>query len=118
MSGISEIERGETNVIIQGHDPESSEGEGDVEIEHLGEDNPPVGANYSAGAPTRSGGMQHIITKRTIITFPQKLVLEEFYRTGMTSASIQLNHLHVAASEKTGLDLNVVKVDKLSVNCS
>ncbi len=119
---------------------ESSDGEGDVEIEHdeageegfVGdphanvEESPRahrIAASYTVDYSTSGAGMvggtasvtqvptniRHI-SKRTVISRQQKLILEEFYRCGMTSASLQVHHLHMAASEKTGLDINVVKV--------
>ena len=48
--------------------------------------------------------------KRTVILPHQRKVLEEFYRTGMTSASYNLHHLHEAAADQTGLELYVIKV--------
>ena len=113
MSTVSISERSETSIIAGNADPdlgvvslggESSEGEGDVEIE---EENPSIGGNYSA-----SPSIARHISKRTTITFTQRSILEEFYKCGMTSASMSLNHLHQAAVEKTGLDINVVKVSR------
>ena len=84
---------------------EGSEGEGYVEIEHV-EDTPPgIGANYTTHSPT----IRHI-TKRTIINFAQRSVLEDYFCKGMASASVQLHPFHLAAAEKTGLDIHVVKV--------
>ena len=48
--------------------------------------------------------------KRTVILPHQRKILEEFYRTGMTSASYNLHHLHEAAADQTGLELYVIKV--------
>lgn len=50
--------------------------------------------------------------KRTVILPHQRKILEEFYRTGMTSASYNLHHLHEAAADQTGLELYVIKVRK------
>ena len=173
MSEISETARDQLDPELG----ESSEGEGDVEIEHLGdesvevqvdnvgnppigasfttsplddarssnqsitldeiehldesvevqEDNVPIGATYSASSPlddARSSNqsitmdMKNItldIRKRTLITFAQRTILEDLYRNGMNSASLQLYHLHALAAERTGLDLTVVKVSVWSV---
>lgn len=59
------------------------------------------GANRSSSKPQG---------KRTIIAPYQKRILEEFYRTGMTSAGNHLHHLHEAACDQTGLDITVIKV--------
>ena len=112
MSNIS-AERDETDchslvhVHHQDIEPgESSDGEGDVEVEHIVDEHQSMGAHY-ANSP---GTLARSITRRTTITVQQKAILEEFFQNGMTSASMSLNHMHVAASEKTGLDQNVIKV--------
>ena len=91
---------------------ESSEGEGDVEIEHIGDESSMVnqdvddyGAHHGSSIPVTFD-----VRKRTLITMWQRSVLEELYKNGMTSASLQLGHLHNTAAEKTGLDIAVVKV--------
>lgn len=72
-----------------------------------------VNADYHAingpttGSPSPS---QRAPGKRTIILPPQRQILEDFYRTGMTSAGQHLHHLHQAAVDRTGLDISVVKV--------
>ena len=121
MSEISETARDQLDPELG----ESSEGEGDVEIEHLGDEsvevqednaeNPPlVVSNYSSTSPMGdvrpASNITLDIRKRTLITFAQRTVLEDLYRNGMSSASLQLHHLHVLAAERTGLDLAVVKV--------
>ncbi len=110
---------------------ESSDGEGDVEIENYEAGGGTLVGADAEGSPQRISSASYTIdygsgpagvnaaltpavirhiSKRTIISRQQKMVLEEFYRCGMNSASLQVHHLHVAASEKTGLDINVVKV--------
>ena len=61
----------------------------------------------TTGTPSPS---QRAPGKRTIILPPQRQILEDFYRTGMTSAGQHLHHLHQAAVDRTGLDIAVVKV--------
>lgn len=61
----------------------------------------------TTGTPSPS---QRAPGKRTIILPPQRQILEDFYRTGMTSAGQHLHHLHQAAVDRTGLDISVVKV--------
>lgn len=92
---------------------ESSEGEGDVEIEHIGDE----GMNQDMdgyGPSTHHPGSTIPVTfdvrKRTLIAMWQRSILEDLYKNGMTSASLQLGHLHATAAEKTGLDISVVKV--------
>lgn len=84
-----------------------SDGEGDVEIEHI------TGV-YDQALPGNAGSNinQNSLCrgKRTVINIWQKAILEDFYRIGMTSASMQLISLHTAAAEKTGLDPEVIKV--------
>ena len=91
---------------------ESSEGEGDIEIEHIGDDGSAGGVHGLM--PT--GNITFDVRRRTLINIYQRTILEEFYRCGMTSASLMLNHLHTAAAEKTGLDVTVVKVSDVIVN--
>lgn len=86
---------------------ESSEGEGDIEIEHVGDESSMGGVH---GLLPTSGIITFDARRRTLINIYQRTILEEFYRCGMTSASIMLNHLHTAAAEKTGLSVTVVKV--------
>ena len=98
----------------QDADPgEGSESESYVEVEHLGDDSAPGPANFAtvpaATSSPPSSVVRHI-TKRTLITIQQRSILEEFYRNGMSSASLQLAHMHDAAAERTGLDLSVVRV--------
>ena len=93
---------------------DGSVSEGDIEIEHLVE--------VEDGTENRGGGddeeiqtlpvanITFDVRKRTLIMLWQRTILEEFYRSGMTSASMQLHSLHQAAAEKTGLDHTVVKV--------
>ena len=89
-----------------GGDHEQMEGdELDVEVEHLSDDNQLLSS--SSPAPPLSG--RHVV-KRTFISSLQRAILEEYFRMGMNSASMQLHHLHAAAVEKTGLELSVVKV--------
>lgn len=87
---------------------ESSEGEGDIEIEHVGDESSPSGGPAHGLMPT--GNITFDVRRRTLINIYQRTILEEFYRCGMTSASLMLNHLHTAAAEKTGLEISVVKV--------
>lgn len=90
---------------------ESSEGEGDIEIEHIGDETTAGGVHGLL--PT--GNITFDVRRRTLINIYQRTILEEFYRCGMTSASLMLNHLHTAAAEKTGLDVTVVKVNKILI---
>ena len=85
---------------------ESSEGEGDIEIEHVGDESSTSGVH----GLIPPGNITFDVRRRTLINIYQRTILEEFYRCGMTSASLMLNHLHTAAAEKTGLDISVVKV--------
>ena len=87
---------------------ESSEGEGDIEIEHVGDESASSGGSVHGLLP--SGNITFDVRRRTLINIYQRTILEEFYRCGMTSASLMLNHLHTAAAEKTGLEISVVKV--------
>ena len=73
--------------------------EGDIEIEHL-----------SSGYDANVQSPHAVRGKRTVINIWQKAILEDYFRNGMTSASLQLHSLHAAAAEKTGLDLGVIKV--------
>ncbi len=87
-----------------------SASEGDVEIEQvLADDNSSVHASEDGG----NGSMSNItfdVRKRTLIMLWQRSILEDFYKAGMTSASMQLHSMHLAAAEKTGLDSTVIKV--------
>lgn len=87
---------------------ESSEGEGDIEIEHVGDESSSSGGSVHGLLP--AGNITFDVRRRTLINIYQRTILEEFYRCGMTSASLMLNHLHTAAAEKTGLEISVVKV--------
>ena len=87
---------------------ESSDGEGDIEIEHVGDEAGSTGSGVHGLAP--AGNITFDIRRRTLINIYQRTILEEFYRCGMTSASLMLGHLHTSAAEKTGLDISVVKV--------
>ena len=87
---------------------ESSEGEGDIEIEHVGDESASSEGPLHGLLP--SGNITFDVRRRTLINIYQRTILEEFYRCGMTSASLMLNHLHTAAAEKTGLEISVVKV--------
>jgi hypothetical protein len=89
---------------------ESSEGEGDIEIEHVGDENVTSGGGSVVHGLMPSGNITFDVRRRTLINIYQRTILEEFYRCGMTSASLMLNHLHTAAAEKTGLEVSVVKV--------
>jgi len=94
----------------EGLDHGESASESEVEVEQvLGDDNSSVNANDEAG----NGSMSNItfdVRKRTLIMLWQRTILEEFYKAGMTSASMQLHSMHLAAAEKTGLDSTVIKV--------
>lgn len=82
-----------------------------VEVEQVSED---VVAGDDAGCVDTQGhgnAQQRAPAPRRTIIFPhQRAVLEEFFRTGMTSAAMHLSHLHQAAAERTQLDLSVIKV--------
>ncbi|KAL5473162.1 hypothetical protein EMCRGX_G027610 [Ephydatia muelleri] len=90
---------------------DGSEADVDVEIDdestQQGEAQLSGGERQSQGAAGSSAGSGR--GKRTLIGFAQRSILEEFYRSGMNSASMQFQHMHQAACDKTGLDLNVVK---------
>ena len=88
-----------------------SASEGDIEIEHLvvGEDSQGQGENGGED-PNQVSNITFDVRKRTLIMLWQRTILEEYYRAGMTSASMQLHSLHQEAAEKTGLDNSVVKV--------
>ena len=93
---------------------ESSEGEGDIEIEHVGDESSAGGVHGLIPTSGNMGSITFDVRRRTLINIYQRTILEEFYRCGMTSASLMLNHLHTAAAEKTGLDVTVVKVRTFS----
>lgn len=80
-----------------------------VEVEQVTDE---LSTGEETGAGEVHSGLQHRSTapRRTIIFPHQRAVLEEFFRTGMTSAAMHLGHLHQAAAERTNLDVNVVKV--------
>lgn len=88
-----------------------SASEGDIEIEHLVEDgSSDHQGGEEGGDASQVTNITFDVRKRTLIMLWQRTILEEFYRAGMTSASMQLQSLHQAAAEKTGLDCGVVKV--------
>lgn len=95
-----------------GEDGGESASEGDIEIENLVvEEGSDIQGGEDEGGD--SGNVSNItfdVRKRTLIMLWQRTILEEYYRAGMTSASMQLHALHLAAAEKTGLDCSVVKV--------
>lgn len=92
-------------------DEAESASEGDVEIEHLVEDGSDIQSGENEGGDSSNvSNITFDVRKRTLIMLWQRTILEDFYRSGMTSASMQLHSLHMAAAEKTGLDSNVVKV--------
>lgn len=91
-----------------------------VEVEQVTEDivagdEGGAGESHSQAHSLASGNAQHrpSAPRRTIIVPQQRAILEEFYRSGMTSAAMHLHHLHQSAAERTQLDLNVVKVSHL-----
>ncbi len=86
---------------------ELSDGEGDIEIENL---DTVFDTSAQMGSPNVS-----CRGKRTVINLWQKAILEDFFRNGMNSASMQLLPHHTAAAEKTGLDCEVVKVFTIHV---
>ena len=90
---------------------EGSEADVDVEVDDDGAQQ--IEAQLSGGdrqSQLAAGSSASARGKRTLIGFAQRSILEEFYRSGMNSASMQFQHMHQAACDKTGLDLNVVKV--------
>ena len=88
-----------------------SASEGDIEIEHLvGDDAQTQGSENGGEDPNQVANITFDVRKRTLIMLWQRTILEEYYRAGMTSASMQLHSLHQEAAEKTGLDTSVVKV--------
>ena len=87
-----------------------SASEGDIEIEHLVEDGSETQGEGGENGSSVANSITFDVRKRTLITLWQRTILEEFFRAGMSSASMQLNSLHQAAAEKTGLDPTVVKV--------
>lgn len=93
---------------------ESSDGEGDVEIEHIGDEGVQSqhvdGYGHSHQIHSPNIPVTFDVRKRTLISMWQRSILEELYKNGMTSASLQLGHLHATAVERTGLDIVVVKV--------
>ena len=100
----------EVRSVKLGGEDDEAESEGDIEIEHL------VGEDGTVNQGGDGSGEDHVsnitfdVRKRTLIMLWQRTILEEYYRAGMTSASMQLHGLHQAAAEKTGLDHSVVKV--------
>lgn len=100
------------HVKIGGEDEEGeSADEGDIEIEHfVGDDTQSQGGENGGEDPNQVSNITFDVRKRTLIMLWQRTILEEYYRAGMTSASMQLHSLHQEAAEKTGLDNSVVKV--------
>ena len=102
---------GSVERLLQDEEPlerGESASEGDVEVEQdMLEDNSLNGGDDANGALTN---ITFDVRKRTLIMLWQRTILEEFYRAGMTSASMQLQSLHLDAAEKTGLDNTVIKV--------
>lgn len=95
-----------------------------VEIEHVAEETGGLDSDDGLDtSPTSNAthlqGKLHLYTrvqgKRTVILPHQRKILEEFYRTGMVSASHNLHHLHEAAADQTGLELYVIKVTIISM---
>ena len=100
LVGVEEHHALEDEVVYHAE----SASEGDVEVDNV---------MLDAGEDGNSGSMTNItfdVRKRTLIMMWQRTILEEFYRAGMTSASMQLQSLHLDAAEKTGLDNTVIKV--------
>lgn len=91
-------------VKLGDHEDGESASEGDIEIEHL-----VVGDGQGENGDQVSN-ITFDVRKRTLIMLWQRTILEEYYRAGMTSASMQLHGLHQEAAEKTGLENSVVKV--------
>lgn len=103
--GIHKVKRDEEEEEAE------SASEGDIEIENLVEDGSDTQSGENEGGDSSNvSNITFDVRKRTLIMLWQRTILEEFYRAGMTSASMQLHTLHMAAAEKTGLDCNVVKV--------
>lgn len=67
----------------------------------------------NGGSNIKDTGRMAMGGRRTVILPHQKKVLEDFFNTGMNSASHQLRHLHEAAADQTGLELHVIKVSKV-----
>lgn len=118
LQDLSTNELSEDTRTSEGHDV-TSDGEGDVEIESMCED----GSELDPIQPIQQSSQDSPQTvtfdvrRRTLINVWQRATLEEYYRGGMWSAALQLHHMHVAAAEKTGLDLTVVKVcERCSLN--
>lgn len=135
----------EMAVVAGGGDGGSDAGDGYVEIEQVNDEEggggavhyvSHDGAHYLRGGSGEDGAGQHAtsngyggspsapaqrvivkhIAKRTMISFQQRAILEEFYQKGMTSASFQLDILHQSAADKTGLDVTVIKVSAVRVS--
>lgn len=82
-----------------------------VEVEQVSEDLLAGDEVGTADGQGHGNVQQRASAPRRTIIFPQqRAILEEFFRTGMTSAAMHLGHLHQAAAERTQLDLSVVKV--------
>ena len=112
-------EQGRESIIDGEAGVDGCDGDGYVEIEQVNEEEGSVHyVNGHSGefnsAPPQRVIIKHI-AKRTMITFQQRAVLEEFYQKGMTSASYQLDILHQSAAERTGLDITVIKVSRSAV---
>ena len=106
--GIATDELNDDNRTSDAAEP-SDDGDGDVEIEHVGDENTYL-QHVHLPTQTASQAVTLDVRRRTLINVWQRAILEEFYRGGMWSAALQLHHLHAAAAEKSGLDLTVVKV--------
>ena len=100
----------------------SEESDAVVDAEQLGDPSDLGGQGSSSQVFSSGGGIfssnsngrvqlyTRVQGKRTVILPHQRKILEEFYRTGMTSASYNLHHLHEAAADQTGLEIYVIKV--------
>ena len=111
MSAATDLGDGPDGVSIDEHEDVH------VEIEQVAEDIVAGDEGGGAAAETQAHSIAHgnaqprsAAPRRTIILPPQRAILEEFYRSGMTSAAMHLHQLHQSAAERTQLDLNVVKV--------
>ncbi len=100
---------------------EHEESEVHVEIEHITSDDIDTGDTLNTNAVGQDelgqslNGVVNVsgrvpAGKRTVILPYQRKILENFFMTGMNSASHPLRHLHEAAADQTGLELHVVKV--------
>ena len=114
---------GQHRASTANHSEQQEENEVHVEIEHITGDENDIEAEDSLHITTSredvaqsmvNGGspkeLARVMGRRTVILPHQKQILEDFFKTGMTSASHQLRHLHEAASDQTGLEIHVIKV--------